>query len=241
MFDSHAHLNDPLLENTRGNLLKELKEKNINWLETSTDYQSFLKAKEISKASGCPVAAGFHPHEAEKFEKELFYEMLKQDVVAVGEIGIDLFYETPPLEVQIKVFKEQMAEALKRKLPVIVHQRRAVDVLTELLSDYAGVVVFHSFHGSKKLLKLGLEKKWYFSISGSISYRSTPWLKEIPDELFLIETDSPYLLPVSLKHQKMNTPLNLPVVAQEISKKTGKPAEYWLELGEKNAKKLFGI
>lgn len=198
------------------------------------------------------VAVGLHPTEVDESWLEecrkIFSSPLAADAVAVGEIGIDLYWDDSRRGLQKEAFAFQLGEAMRRDLPVIVHQRSALDDVLEVIAA-SGIepsrVVMHSFTGTPadaaRILEGG---DFYFGINGVATFRNAPELREalrlIPPSRLLLETDSPYLAPVP-KRGRRNESSYLPFVAATVAEVLGMTSEEAGIFTARNASSFFKI
>jgi TatD DNase family protein len=156
-----------------------------------------------SREAGVFVAAGVHPHQAA--DGEDLRAFVGPDLVAVGEIGLDYFRDYAPRDRQRAVFAEQLELADELRKPVIVHTRAADDETATLLECFPGAVVFHCF-SSPALLPVALERGYYVSFAGNVTYPGAEELRaaarEVPADRLLAETDCPYLAPQPVRGRR---------------------------------------
>lgn len=197
------------------------------------------------------MAIGLHPTEvkenAEQVVDQLMHEFDSNPVyVAIGEVGMDLYWDKTFREKQMSVFDRQLFEAEKRGLPVIIHCREALDETLEVLDGHKNIhVVFHSFGGStsdvERILKGGDDR--YFGINGIVTFKNSK-LKEtlpaIPKERLMLETDSPYLAPVPYRG-KPNESAYIPHIAAKIGETLNLTIEEIASLTAENSKRLFSF
>jgi TatD DNase family protein len=160
-------------------------------------------------ADGVSVAAGIHPHQAADNEPvDELAALAAGDVVAIGEIGLDFYRDYAPRDDQRRVFVEQLELAQQLGRPVIVHTRAAEDETAALLEAFEGTVVMHCF-SSPELLPVVLERGYYVSFAGNVTYPKAAELRDaaarVPPDRLLAETDCPYLAPQPLRG-KTNEP-----------------------------------
>ena len=216
--DTHTHLN-MLKERSPKEAISEAKKHGIERFLTigtdSKDHPLVLSlAREFDEVF-CTL--GVHPHDAEDYKnaKAKMLENLNQDkVVAVGEIGLDFFYDNAPRDLQIRVFREQMEIAEKHKLPVQIHTRDAEKETAETLRDFKGRVrgILHCFSSSRELAEEALASGFNISISGIATFKSAQSLREtikevIPLDRLHVETDAPFLAPVPCRGQENHSSL----------------------------------
>lgn len=191
---------------------------------------------------------GVHPHDAEDFTnaKEFMIKNLNDSkVVAVGEIGLDFYYDNAPRELQKQVFIEQMEIAKAHKLPVQIHTRDAEEETIEVLKKYQAEVkgVLHCFSGSKDLAKKAIEAGFNFSISGIVTFKTADELREIvkdiiPLDRIHIETDAPFLAPMPYRG-KENYPGYMLETAKLVADLKGVSMEELKEISYDNTVGLF--
>lgn len=252
IFDSHAHYDDEQFDEDREELLIELKENGVGGiLNMSSDYASIKKTVDlVEKYDFIYGAVGIHPENADEYsedvEKEII-EILKRDkFVAVGEVGLDYYWESnPPKEVQKKVLRAQYEIAKSLGIPIILHDRESHEDILTIAKEYKEVVsVFHSYSGSVEMAREIIELGGYLGISGVVTFKNARKLPdvvaEIPLERLLIETDAPYMAPVPYRG-KRNRSDYLHGVAEKIAEIKKITKEEVLLTTEKNVKKLFGI
>lgn len=202
----------------------------------------------------CYPMLGLHPcYVTEQYEKELSFlrkelERRNEVLVAIGEIGLDLYWDKSRLSDQIKALKQQLDWALEFHLPVALHVRDAFDPLFEVLVDYQSTDlkgVFHCFTGEEHHLNHILQNHptFYFGIGGVITYKKSGLaevVKQIPLNRMLLETDAPYL-PPSPHRGKRNEPSFLIHIADRISTALEIPIERVKKITSENAQELFNL
>lgn len=219
--DAHTHLDADELYPQRIEILNRAAEAGVQKVllvnsEASAD--SFLRTLDVASIPGRPekfVSLGIHPHHASMYSEDLEH-LLQQhwqlpNVIAVGEIGLDFFYNYSPAVVQTDILKRQLRLSLKNQKPVVIHCRDAYPELAKILrseSDrWSGMI--HCFTGNSEEVELFLELGFHISFSGIVTFRSAGALQEaarvVPLDRILIETDAPYLAPVP-KRGKTNEP-----------------------------------
>lgn len=252
MFDTHAHYDDSRFDEDRDALLSRLfAEKGVtNILNCGCDIPSSLRS--IAFAEKYPqmyAAVGVHPQEADNTPGDYISrleQLLKHPkVVAIGEIGLDYYYETPSREVQKKVFIEQMQLAEKTGYPVIIHDRDAHKDCMDIALSFSNVKgVFHSFSSSLESMKILTKAGWYISVSGVVTFKNAQKLPEvaaaIDEDKLLVETDCPYLTPVPFRG-KRNDSGYMAYTIQKIAELRGTTPEHIAQVTAQNAKKLFRI
>ena len=193
-------------------------------------------------------ALGCHPHSAETFteavEKELRQGLLENNIVALGEIGLDYYYENSEKEVQKKVFRKQMQIAQEYQLNVEIHSRSAEEDTLEILEEYKGKVrgLLHCFTGSLKMAKKALDIGYNISFSGIVTFKNAQNLRDVcqkvPLDRLHLETDAPYLAPTPYRG-KENRPSYMVHTAKVVSEIHEVPLDKLQDQTFKNALDLF--
>lgn len=253
IFESHAHYDDEAFSEDREELLSKMRENGIEFIiNVSSDLKSVSST--IALTQKYPFiygAAGVHPGSTQELEEEAFAWLRQQcgaeKIAAVGEIGLDYYWDEPGRDVQKKWFERQLAMARDVSLPVIIHSRDAAKDTCEILKAAdAGSIggVIHCYSYTKETVREFLDMGFYFGIGGVVTFKNAKKLKEavetIPIGKILLETDCPYLAPEPYRG-KRNTSLNLPYTAREIARLKGMEYEEVVEITNQNARKLFGI
>jgi TatD DNase family protein len=254
LFDSHAHLNDERFDEDRDELIKSLREKNVDLVvNPGADIETSKSAVELSnKYDFIYAAVGVHPHDVSDLDDsaiETLREMATKNnkVVAIGEIGLDYYYDHSPREAQKEWFKKQILLANELKLPIIIHDRDAhadtFDIIREYKSDEIGCVL-HCYSGSVELAREYIKMGCYISIPGTVTFKNSRKVREVAREIPLnklfIETDSPYMAPEPHRG-KRNDPSLVAFVADKIAQEKGISYEEVCEKTKENAKIFFGI
>jgi len=215
MIDSHCHLDHEPMFSDLKNVLTRSKESGVEKiLSICTTKDSFLKIIEIIKIDPIIYGTyGIHPHEANTDvvtkEEIIKNASLNKKIIAIGESGLDFYYNHSSKEEQISSFKSHIEAAIELNIPIIVHSRNAEKETFDILNDYKKSkpkVLMHCFTGSTEFANKLLTLDSYFSASGIITFQKSTDLQEtfrlIPNDKLLIETDSPYLAPVPLRGKK---------------------------------------
>ena len=252
IFDSHAHYDDEQFDEDREELLKELKENGVGAiLNMSSDYDSIKRTVELTeKYDFIYGAVGIHPENADQYNEEVrkeLTEILKgEKFKAVGEVGLDYYWESnPPKEVQIRVLKDQYELAKSLDMPIILHDRESHEDILKIAKEYKDVIsVFHSYSGSVEMAREIIGIGGYIGISGVLTFKNARKLpdvvKEIPLERMLIETDAPYMAPVPYRG-KRNRSDYLIGVADKIAEIRELTRDEVLEITSENMKRLFSV
>lgn len=253
IIDSHCHLYDQKLDQLLPAILKESKEQKVLCICCGADVESSKKCVELAEENEFVFATvGIHPEDITTYKKEdlLTVETLAKSrkVVAIGEIGLDYFYDKNYKIEQKKLLESQILLADKLALPCVFHVRDAMGDFLEIINNYKNFfkhsAVVHSFSGSVEVAKILVEKGFYLGINGIVTFKNARQLldvvREIPLEKLLIETDSPYLTPEPHRG-KINQPKFVKFVAKKVAEIKGITEEKVIEICNNNAKKLFGI
>ena len=250
-FDTHAHYDDKQFDNDREELLRTLPQKVVELVVLpGCDVSSSRQALEIAgRYNYIYAAVGIHPGELAGYKSgdiEII-EALAADkkCVAIGEIGLDYYWDDSRKDEQKQLLKAQLELALKLDKPVIIHDREAHADSMEILFQYPRLRgVFHCFSGSKEMAQELLKRGWYLGFDGPVTYknaRKTIELLEIcPMDRLLIETDSPYLSPVPMRG-KRNDSSNLCHIVEKIAQVKGLSPETVAGESLRNGKRLFNI
>ena len=233
MIDTHAHL-DKVNDDVRGEVKKII-------LAGSGIEDSKNNIKLAKKYDFILVAIGIHPQsEIEKVNQ--LEKLINNQVVAIGECGLD-FSREHNKKLQETAFKKQIELAKKYDLPLIIHARKAIDEVIEILKEYKKLKgVFHCYSGGKKRIKkiLELGDNWYFGIDGNLTYEDglVDTVREIPKDRLLLETDCPYLTPVPFRGEE-NKPAYIKYTYQKMANIWEKSFEETEKIIDTNAEKLF--
>ena len=252
IFDSHAHYDSQQFDEDREVLLTEiLPSKGVcGVINNSATYESI--ADTIALCDKYPYfygAVGIHPECAKDLPDDWaakVEEGLKHPkVVALGEIGLDYYYEDEcPREIQKEVFIRQLEIAKKLDVPVIIHDREAHGDTMDILREYKPKGVLHCFSGSVEMCREVMKLGMYIGMGGVVTFKnarhSVEVMKDVPLDRFMLETDCPYLAPVPMRG-KRNDSSYIPYAAAKIAELRGITATEVLDISRENIKKLFGI
>lgn len=250
-FESHAHYNDKRYDEDREYLLNNLEQNNVSHvINIGTDIaSSFESVKLAEKYSFIYATVGVHPHEAKNVSEEDFLKLENlckhKKVVAVGEIGLDYYYDHSPKETQREIFIKQLNLAKKLNMPVVIHSREANDEVFEIIkSSGVNKGVVHAYSGDTKMALEYNALGFYIGVGGVVTFKNAKTLvdvvKNIPLEKILIETDSPYLTPEPFRGTR-NDSKNLKYVVQKISDIKSISHKEVEEITFNNALNLFKI
>ena len=234
MIDSHLHLDDERFDGQVEQIVADFDTHGIDFvINNSADLQGMLASFELTnKYEKVFATVGMHPHTAKDFDKNFVSLMCKYanhpKVVAVGEIGLDYYYDLSERQIQRDVFAEQIEIADKLGLPITLHIRDAygdaMDVLTAQKRYLNNNVLWHCYSGSAEFAKQCVKLGHYFAFGGAITFKNAKKeevIQAIPFDRILTETDAPYMAPVPLRGTT-NTPLNIPLIVDKIALTLGK-------------------
>ena len=253
IFDTHAHYDDEAFDEDREALLSGLAAGGIGTVvNVGADMESTKTTIELTKRYPFIYgAAGVHPSSTAELDEEKFAELrvLAQSdkIVAIGEIGLDYYWEEPDHGTQKKWFHRQLNLARELKLPVIIHSRDAAkDTLDMMKAAKAGDIggVVHCFSYTREMAREYLNMGFFLGIGGVLTFNNARKLKEvveyIPLESIVLETDCPYLAPVP-NRGKRNSSLNLPYVVEAVSQLKGVDPETVVKVTWENGKRLYRL
>ncbi len=253
LFDTHAHLNAEQFNEDLEQVIERAKQAGVtNIVVVGFDDVTIPRAIELADRYDFIYAAvGWHPVDAIDMTDE-HLQWLEElaahpKVVALGEMGLDYYWDKSPKEVQQEVFRKQIRLAKKVKLPIIIHNREAtqdiVDILNEEGASEVGGIM-HCFGGSVETAKLCIDMNFLISLGGPVTFKNAKKPKEvateIPLEKLLIETDCPYLAPHPFRG-KRNESGFVKLVAEEIAQLKGISYEEVAAKTAENAKLLFNL
>ncbi|AIZ58815.1 MULTISPECIES: TatD family hydrolase [Bacillus] len=253
LFDTHAHLNAEQYNEDLEQVIERAKSEKVEKIVVvGFDRPTITRAMELIEEYDFIYAAiGWHPVDAIDMTDEdlAWIKDLSQHekVVAIGEMGLDYYWDKSPKDVQKEVFRRQIALAKEVNLPIVIHNRDATeDVVTILKEEGAAEVggIMHCFTGSLETAKVCMDMNFYISFGGPVTFKNAKKpkevVKEIPSDRLLIETDCPYLTPVPFRG-KRNEPSYVKYIAEQIAELREISFEELAELTTKNAKKVFRI
>lgn len=253
LFDTHAHLNAEQYNEDLEQVIERAKSEKVEKIVVvGFDRPTITRAMELIEAYDFMYAAiGWHPVDAiDMTDEDLAWikELSQHEkVVAIGEMGLDYYWDKSPKDVQKEVFRRQIALAKEVNLPIIIHNRDATeDVVTILKEEGAAEVggIMHCFTGSLEIAKACMEMNFYISFGGPVTFKNAKKpkevVKDIPSDRLLIETDCPYLTPAPFRG-KRNEPSYVKYIAEQIAELREMSFEKLAALTTENAKKVFRI
>ena len=251
IFDTHAHYDDKAFAEDRYELLASMPEKGVGLiLDPGCDVISSKAALALAERFPFVFAAvGIHPEELGEDPHSALEEIRKlaahKKSRAIGEIGLDYYWDVSRKEEQKEIFAAQLKLACELGLPVIVHDREAHGDCLEIARQFPEARgVFHCFSGSAETAEELLRRGWYLGFDGPVTYKNARKALEVlaitPLERILIETDSPYMSPAPMRG-KRNDSSNLVYIISKIAELKGLPAGEIERITFENGKRLFGI
>ena len=251
-FDSHAHYNDEKFEEDREELIKKIYDENVTEIiNAGYSLESSKEAIEIAnKYDFMNAIVGISPNDIDNFKESDLDEIeslaRNKKVVAIGEIGLDYYWNKENKDLQKQIFISQIKIANKLNLPIVIHTREAIFDTLEILKNNKCNKngVFHCCPLNVDLVREGLKLGFYISFAGPITFKNSKnadeIIKMVPLDKILIETDCPYLSPEPLRG-KRNDSRNVKYMAQKIADVKGISLEDIAEVTYNNAKKIFEI
>ena len=251
IFDTHAHYDSGAFNADRFDILASMPEKNVGLIvDPGCDLESSRAAIALAeKYSFVYAAVGWHPEDMDKLTDEGFDEMIKlmhhPKCVAVGEIGLDYYWDAEHKDEQKALFIRQIELALELDKPVIVHDREAHGDSFDIVSRYPELRgVFHCYSGSAEMAAELLKRGWYLGFDGPVTYKNARKTVEValecPLDRMLLETDSPYMAPVPVRGTR-NDSRNVRYIAEKLAALRGLDTDELIRLTAENGKRLFGI
>ncbi len=249
--DVHTHLSSEEFDTDRSEVMDRALQtcEFLVDIGSGTSHEAFLKSRILAeKYPSVYFTAGIHPHDADTLHART--DLLKQieelyshpKCVGVGECGLDYYYQNSGPQNQHQVFQWHIDQAMKHGLPLMIHTRDAEEDTMKLLSDYKGPAIFHCFTGTQRLADFGIQKGFFISFSGIVTFKSAEDLRKVflslPLEQVVIETDSPFLAPIPMRG-KRNESAFVQHTAGFLAKLRGIPTADFISQTTANAKRVF--
>ena len=252
IFDTHAHYDDEQFDADREELLDSMAEQGVGTIvNVSASYPSCEQVTEmVQKYPFMYAAVGVHPDHVGELNEETFVRMKKlfanDKVIAVGEIGLDYYWDNESHDLQKAWFIRQLELARELDLPVLIHSREAaadtMDIMKEHAEGISGVI--HCYSYSKEMAREYVKMGFYIGVGGVVTFKNARKLKEtvveIPLTSIVLETDCPYLAPEP-NRGKRNNSAYIRYVAEEIAKIKGITYEEVVAQTEENARKMYRL
>ena len=248
IIDTHCHIYNSEMENAE-KIIKEARKNDIDLILNGTDPLSNMEVLNLSaKYDNVHAAIGYLYTFADEVTDDdillLDEQLSDENVVAVGEIGLDYYYTKDNKESQKQLFEKMLDLGQKHDLPVIVHSRKSMQDTFDILKKHDVTGSLHCYQGSAEMAREFIKLGFYIGIAGPVTYKRNKKIKKVLNQTdinhILIETDSPYLTPHE-KRGDVNTPLNLKYIIEKIAGELDLTEENVMEITTRNAKKLFGI
>ena len=252
IFDTHAHYDDEQFDTDRDELLNSMETGGIGTIvDAGSTLESWDRILELTEKYPFVYGAiGIHPDEVGTLNEDEMKRMSalldRKKIVAVGEIGLDYYWDKENHDIQKKWFVRQLDLAREKNMPVIIHSREAAADTMDIMKEHAAGMkaVIHCYSYSVEMAREYVKMGYYIGVGGVVTFKNAKKLKavveEIPLERILLETDCPYLAPVPFRG-KRNSSLNLPYVAEEIAGLKGITSEEVIQQTEKNARELYAL
>jgi TatD DNase family protein len=253
LFDTHTHLDAPQFDEDREETIRRAVENGVSrMINVGFNRETIPSTMKLAETHDFIYAAvGWHPQDAitmKEGDLEWIASLCSHEkVVAIGEIGLDYYWDTSPKDVQHRVLRQQIGLARELGMPIVIHNRDAHEDIVKILreekaSEVGGVM--HSYSGSWETAKLCLNMGFHLSFGGPITFKNARQPKEVlaqvPMDRLLIETDSPYLTPHPFRG-KRNESANVRLVAEAAAQIKGVEVEEIARITTQNALERFGI
>ncbi len=252
IFDTHAHYDDAQFDEDRDELLNSMQEQGVGVIvNVSAAYGSCEKVVDmVQKYPFMYAAVGIHPDEVGSLTEERFArmeELFQRDkVVAVGEIGLDYYWDNESHDLQKQWFIRQLDLARRRSLPVLIHSREAAADTMEIMKEHAAGLkgIIHCYSYSREMAREYVKMGFYIGVGGVVTFKNARKLKETVEEIpltaIVLETDCPYLAPVPFRG-KRNQSGYIRYVAEEIAEIKGVSFEEVVARTRENAREIYGV
>ena len=252
IIDTHAHYDDEQFDADRESLLAQMQDAGIGLIvnagSTVPSWDKIIKlTEEYPFLYG---AIGVHPDEVGALDEEQFARMSalhdQEKIIALGEIGLDYYWDNESHDLQKKWFIRQLELAREKNMPVIIHSREAAADTMEIMKQYAAGMraVIHCYSYSAEMAKEYVKMGYSIGVGGVVTFKNAKKLKQVVEEIplssIVLETDCPYLAPVPYRG-KRNCSLYLPYVAEQIAELKGVTVEEVKRQTEINSRELYGL
>ena len=250
-FDTHAHYDSGKFNADREEVLRAVHESGVALIVDPGDCAA-TSARAVAIAQEYDfvyAAVGWHPEEAAGWTDDSLEQIralaAQPKVCAIGEIGLDYYWDASTKATQEIMLRAQLELALELDLPVIIHDREAHGDSLRIVCDYPGLRgVFHCFSGSPEMAAELLKRGWYLGFDGPITYKNAKRAPEVaaitPLDRMVVETDAPYMAPVPMRG-KRNDSRYLPYVIEKLAEWKGVTAEEMTRVTWENGRRLFRI
>jgi TatD DNase family protein len=248
--DTHTHIYLPEFDDDRDSVMQKAKEANVEITIRpaidSTTHKTMLRLE--STYENCYSMIGLHPCSVnQNYEEELAIinqYLENRKIIAVGEIGLDFYWDKTFTSQQYEAFRKQIQIALQHDLPIVIHSRNAIDECIDVVREYSGIKgVFHCFSGNEEQAREIIELNFLLGIGGVVTFKNSGldrMIEKIGLSNVILETDAPYLAPVPFRG-KRNEPAYIKLVAEKLSSICNLSVDQIAELTTENARKLFKL
>lgn len=253
LFDTHTHINVEQFKGEEAEAISRARDNQVSRMAVvGFDTETIAKSLELSRMyEGVYSIIGWHPTEAATYtdaiENQLIEQLKGDKIVAMGEMGLDYYWDTAPKMVQHDAFRRQIRVAKNLNLPVSIHNREATeDTFKILKEEHAGDTggIMHSFNLDTYWMEKFLDIGMHISLNGIVTFKNAPEVKDVakhvPFDKLLVETDAPYLSPMPYRG-KRNEPAYVKFVAEEVAKQRGVTLEEVAHQTTQNALRLFKL
>ncbi|RPI65530.1 MAG: YchF/TatD family DNA exonuclease [Ignavibacteriales bacterium] len=251
--DTHAHLFFENFKEDVDEVIQRAKDNGVDFIVVpATDIKTAKEAITLAeKYEQIYATVGIHPHDTKEWNESLLFEIEElakhPKVVAIGEIGLDYYYDFSPQDQQIKAFKSQLDLATKLQLPVVIHNRDSDGDMMDIIQSYCGTGLkaqFHCYNGSLSDALEFMKMNHFISFTGNITFKKSDGLREILSHIdlnhLMLETDSPFMTPVPFRG-KRNEPSYVSYLAQQVADVHKISMEEVGRITSLNAFRFFGI
>lgn len=254
LIDTHCHLTMEEFDSKVDEILARARQAGVDsWITIGTNHvDSEAGIALCGQYDNLYGTVGIHPHEASRTEKG-YLDHLRQwagqeKVCGLGEIGLDYYYDNRVRADQQRVFADQLELVRQLELPAVIHCRKAFEDVLAILDEAklpAGRAVFHCFSGDKKIAKQVLDRGFYISFTGTITFKNAETAQEVaryaPVDRIFLETDCPYLSPEPKRKVRPNEPALLVHIAEKLAQLRSVSADEIAAITTENSQKFFGL
>jgi len=250
LFDTHAHLDDEKFDNDREDIIKKISESGVGRLvNVGANMESSHRSIQLAeKYDFIYASVGIHPHDTDKMTDNDLIAIEKfaahPKVVAIGEIGLDYFYDNSPRDKQKYWFEKQLYLAEKMNKPVIIHDRDAHEDTLNILAKSTAKGILHCFSGSAEMAKQIVSMGYFISFAGPLTYKNSRHSVEAarvtPIDKILIETDCPYLAPDGHRGERNDSSL-VRIICEKLAEIKGISFEEAANITYQNAERVYGL
>ena len=250
--DTHTHLDDDAFADDLDDVIRASRAQSVTqWINVGYNEKRWQSTHELAiRVPGMSLMLGLHPGDADDWNDELHAELVQairtHQPVAIGEIGLDLYWRQDNLELQERVFRAQLQIAVDHGLPAVIHMRAADAELIEVLDAVSQLphIHFHSFDGDDELRAWVLRNNATVGVGGLVTRKGSEslrgWIAGAPRDIVVLETDSPYLKPRGIRG-KRNEPAYLPKTADLLGELWGLDVAMIAGITTRNANRIFGL